>query len=69
LLRYSIDGKPVVNQGDPQQRQKLEEIVNIPDDPEGRQLMSVEVDQQLRSRLQHRTIITDDNMATEWRKD
>jgi spermidine synthase len=69
LLRYSIDGKPVVNQGDPQQRQRLEEIVNIPDDPEGSQLISVEDDQQLRSRLQHRTIITDDNMATEWRRE
>ena len=69
LLHYAIDGKPVIEQAEPQQKLKLEEIVNIPDDPQGREMISVENDQQLRARLQHRTIITDDNMAAEWRKE
>ena len=68
LLHYAIDGKPVIEQADPQQMLRLEEIVGIPNDPNGRRLISVEDDEQLRNRLQHRTIITDDNMATEWRK-
>jgi len=67
LLQYAIDGKPVIDQANSQQMHRLEEVVGIPDDPSGRQLLSVEDDQQLRNRLQHRTIITDDNMATEWR--
>ena len=46
---------------------KLDEIIAIPEDPTGRTLNSVENNRQLRSRLQNRLIITDDNMGLEWR--
>jgi hypothetical protein len=46
---------------------ELEEIIGIPEDPTGRVLISVESNNELRSRLQNRLIITDDNMGLEWR--
>jgi spermidine synthase len=67
LLNYVIDGKHVINANDPLQMKKLDEIVGIPEDPTGRTLNSVENNRQLRSRLQNRLIITDDNMGLEWR--
>jgi spermidine synthase len=67
LLSYVIDGKHVIDAGDPNQMKALEEIVGIPDDPTGRTMLSFETNDQLRSRLQNRLIITDDNMGTEWR--
>jgi hypothetical protein len=67
LLNYVIDGKHVINTNDPEQMKKLDEIIAIPEDPTGRTLNSVENDRQLRSRLQNRLIITDDNMGLEWR--
>jgi hypothetical protein len=67
LLNYVIDGKHVIDASDQQQMKKLDEIVGIPEDPTGRTLNSVENNNQLRSRLQNRLIITDDNMGLEWR--
>ncbi len=67
LLNYVIDGKRVIDPSDPTQLKKLEEIVDIPEDPTGRKLNSVENNDQLRKRLQNRLIITDDNMGVEWR--
>jgi predicted membrane-bound spermidine synthase len=67
LLNYVIDGKHVIDANDPQQLKKLDEIVGIPEDSTGRNLNSVENNNQLRSRLQKRLIITDDNMGLEWR--
>jgi spermidine synthase len=67
LLSYVIDGKHVIDASDPNQMKALEEIVGIPDDPTGRTMLSFETNDQLRSRLQNRLIITDDNMGTEWR--
>jgi predicted membrane-bound spermidine synthase len=67
LLNYVIDGKQVIDTNDPKQLQKLDEIVGIPEDPTGRSLNSVENNNQLRSRLLKRLIITDDNMGLEWR--
>ena len=67
LLSYVIDGKPVIDVKDPKQMEKLEEIIGIPEDPTGRILISVESNNELRSRLQNRLIITDDNMGLEWR--
>jgi spermidine synthase len=67
LLNYVINGKHVIDASDPKQMQKLDEIIGIPEDPTGRTLNSVENNNQLRTRLQKRLIITDDNMGLEWR--
>jgi spermidine synthase len=67
LLEYAIDGKPVVDEHDPQQMSRLDELVNMKDDPSGADDLSVEFDDQLRRRLHGRLIITDDNMGLEWR--
>jgi spermidine synthase len=67
LLRYVIDGKVVVDSNDPKQMARLDEVVNIKEDPSGRQPFSIENDGQLRTRLPGRLIITDDNMGVEWR--
>jgi len=67
LLSYVIDGKPVIDINDPKQLEKVEKITAIPEDPTGRTLISVESNDQLRSRLRKRLIITDDNMGLEWR--
>ncbi len=67
LLSYVIDGKHVIDSNDPRQMAKLDEVVNINEDPTGRQSFSIENDGQLRKRLQCRMVITDDNMGVEWR--
>jgi hypothetical protein len=67
LLSYVIDGRGVIDVSYPKQMEKLEEIIGIPEDPTGRILISVESNNELRSRLQNRLIITDDNMGLEWR--
>ncbi len=66
LLQYSIDGARVIDASDPGQLKKLEEVVNIPEDLTGREATSIEENDNLRIRLQHRLIITDDNMGVEW---
>jgi spermidine synthase len=67
LLGYVIDGKHVLDSNDAKQMARLDEVVNTKEDPTGRQLISIENDDQLRKRLQGRLIITDDNMGVEWR--
>ena len=66
LLTYAIDGKPIIDPNDSDQIRALDHLVNIPDDPTGKQLFSIEDNRQLRQRLQRLTVITDDNMASEW---
>lgn len=61
LLNYTIDGRKVL---DPV---AVERIVGIPDDPTGRNAYSIEGDGELRRRLRHQLVITDDNMGVEWR--
>jgi hypothetical protein len=67
LLGYSIDGEKVIDPKDPRQVMVLQHVLDIPDDPSGSQSFSIEDSDQLRRRLQHMLIITDDNMGTEWR--
>ncbi len=67
LLSYVIDGRHVIASNDPKQMARLDEVVNINEDPTGRQPFSIEDDDQLRQRLQGRMVITDDNMGVEWR--
>jgi spermidine synthase len=61
LLGYRIDNRLVLDAAG------VERIVNVPDDPTGRSPYSFETDGELRRRLQHLLIITDDNMGVEWR--
>jgi hypothetical protein len=67
LLGYSIDGEKVIDPKDPRQVMVQQHVLDIPDDPSGSQSFSIEDSDQLRRRLQHMLIITDDNMGTEWR--
>ena len=62
LLSYSIDGKHVIDQDDPAQMKKLDEIIT------GGDWSSIETNDELRKRLRGRRnlIITDDNMGVEW---
>jgi spermidine synthase len=68
LLGYSIDGERVIDPRDPRQVMVLQHVLDIPDDPSGSQNFSIEDSDQLRQRLHHMLIITDDNMGTEWRR-
>ena len=67
LLHYVIDGRPVIDGSDPEQAEKLEKIIDIPEDSPSREWFSVETNSQLRARLKNRLLITDDNMGLEWR--
>lgn len=67
LLDYEIDGRKIIDAADPRQVQALEGIVNIQAGPPGKDWHSIEDNQQLRTRLHGRIIITDDNMGLEWR--
>lgn len=67
LLRYTIDGKRMINPPDQQPGGELDHLLSIPVDPTGKLLFSIEENDQLRRRLQNRLIFTDDNMGTEWR--
>ena len=66
LLKCMIDGKPLINQNDPGQLDALERILRIPDDPTGKQVFSIEQNDELRRRLEGLRVITDDNMGAEW---
>ena len=66
-MSYVIDARHVVDVNDPKQITKLDEIVNIPEDPTGVRFYSVENNDELRARLKNRLVITDDNMGLEWR--
>ena len=45
---------------------KFTTVLDIPEDPTGRDPNSIETNEQLRARLHNRLIITDDNMGLEW---
>jgi hypothetical protein len=66
LLKYVIDGKPVVDTSSLAEMAQLERLVNIANDPAVGESYSIEDNDPLRRRLQGRRIITDDNMAVEW---
>jgi len=67
ILNYVIDGKHVIDSNDPKEIARVDEVVDIKEDPTGRQPFSIENNEQLRQRLKGRHIITDDNMGTEWK--
>ena len=43
LLNYVIDDEHVIDSNDPKQVERLDELVNIKDDPTGRELISIEM--------------------------
>jgi hypothetical protein len=70
MAEYRIDGKPVLDLSRPADRAFLDSVVkvaqitsNSPGSPAG----YFEFEASLRSRFAGRTIVTDDNMAVEWR--
>jgi hypothetical protein len=69
LVRYQIDGKPVFNMSQEQDRRRLREVMAMtttmdldmrPD------VLSLESAGHIRARAAGARIITDDNMGTEW---
>src|SRR5262249_31952602 len=68
LLSYSIDGKHVIDQDDPGQMKKLDEIIAVGNAVPASASSSIETNDELRNRLrgQQNLIITDDNMGVEW---
>ncbi|MBZ5596724.1 MAG: spermidine synthase [Acidobacteriia bacterium] len=67
LLNYTIDGKHVIGSPNQPAATELDHLLDIPVDPTGKLLFSIEENDQLRRRLQHLLIFTDDNMGLEWR--
>jgi hypothetical protein len=63
LLGYSIAGERVIDPNDPRPMMVLQQALDVPDDPSGSQNFAIEDSDQLRQRLQHRLIITDDKMG------
>jgi spermidine synthase len=69
LCRYTIDGKPVLDLGDPAQRQRLDEVLLLADTinlKDANAETRLESGESLRNRLRGKRIITDDNMGNEW---
>jgi len=68
LLGYKIDSKPVIDSNRPEQLQKLNIIVSMPEAPPSGKWESMEHNDEMRLRLQNRQniITTDDNMGVEW---
>ncbi|HYM08338.1 MAG TPA: fused MFS/spermidine synthase [Terriglobales bacterium] len=69
LRGYRIDGKPVFDLTDGNQRRRILEVLSLADTvshPNGSEPMRLEPAESLRHRLKGARIITDDNMGTEW---
>jgi predicted membrane-bound spermidine synthase len=66
LLACVLDGKPLIDQTDPEQLKTLDRVLNIPDDPTGKQGVSIEQNDEWRRRVHDLQVITDDNMGAEW---
>lgn len=68
LLQYRIEGRPVLNAGDPWHMQRLDEVLAMIDElvqpvPAA---YGMETRSSILARTQGRRIVTDDNMGTEW---
>ena len=69
LGAYRIDGKPVFDLTDGNQRRRMLEVLSLAatvGHPDGSEPMRLESAKSLRHRLKGARIITDDNMGTEW---
>ena len=69
LLRYRLDGKPILDPAVPEDRSRLEEILQRADTLPGNKYVSegMETRENILRRTKHMQVVTDDNMATEWR--
>jgi SAM-dependent methyltransferase len=68
LLAYRLEGKPILDPADPDDRDRLNEVLGCVDkqDPTGLEYLGVEAAESVRRRTRGSRIVTDDNMATEW---
>jgi len=69
LLRYRLDGNPILDPAVPEDRSRLEEILQRADTLPGNKYVSegMETRENILRRTKHMQVVTDDNMATEWR--
>jgi len=69
LLNYRLEGKPIVDPSIPEDRELLNEILARADTLPGNSYVSegMETRENILRRTEGKRIITDDNMATEWR--
>jgi len=68
LARYTIDGRPVFDRYQEQDRRRLAEVLQMVTtmDRQVPGFFTLESASHIRARTQHVRIITDDNMGTEW---
>jgi spermidine synthase len=68
LLEYKIDGRPVFNLSDEEDREQLKHALSLADStaPAPNQVVAMESGATFKDRFRGRRIITDDNMGTEW---
>jgi len=67
LTKYQIDGHPILDLANPQQRTRLEEVLHLANEldvPNG----DLESRSSLLQRYKGARLITDDNMGTEWKE-
>ena len=70
LMAYQLDGKPVLDPADARSGPRLEQLAGYlrTQDETGDQHLAVEGAGSIRRRTQYARVITDDNMASEWKK-
>jgi spermidine synthase len=68
LTAYQLEGKPVFDPADPDDRERMDEILAYADTLEARAYdpSGIETADSIRRRTRDKRIITDDNMASEW---
>lgn len=68
LLKYQIDGKPVFDLSLPTHRQRLNQVLSLPDtfDRKDATFFTLESADHIRARTGGTRLISDDNMGTEW---
>ncbi len=69
LVSYRLEGKPILDPAVPEDRSRLEEILQRADTLPGNTYVSegMETRENILRRTKGKQVVTDDNMATEWR--
>lgn len=70
LAAYRLDGRPILDLADADDRDRLNEVLACTqtEDQSGREYLGMESAASIRRRTRGGRIVTDDNMATEWRR-
>jgi hypothetical protein len=70
LAAYRLEGRPILNLADAGDRGRLNEVLasTETEDQSGREYLGMESAGSIRRRTRGSRIVTDDNMATEWRR-